>query len=854
MTPERIGGYEVTALLGAGGMGEVYRARDTRLKRDVALKILPPAVAQDHDRVARFQREAELLAALNHPNIAHIHGVEDAGGSLALVMELVEGEDLSRRIVRGAIPIREALLIAGQIANALEAAHDRGIIHRDLKPANIKVRPDGTVKVLDFGLAKSLSPTGAEMPTLTGISFPGAIIGTPAYMSPEQARGEETGRETDIWAFGAVLYEMLTGVSPFARPTSPETLAQVLTAPVNESLLPAATPGSVRRLVRRCLERDSKRRWHHMGDARIEIEEALASSTEPAAGAVAIRATPVPRRTVLRYGAASAALLASGLGTGMWLDRRLRAPPAPSLRRLTFRRGLIRSARFAPDGETILYGALWDGDRCRVHTVRVDGPESRLLDLPDGNVLAISRSGEAAVALGAHDSGVITYGTLARVPIAGGAPRQMVEDVKFADWSPDGANLAIVRRVDGGDQLEFPIGKILVAPTVGGSTGLGFARISPDGKRVAFIQYRTPGSLIGRVAMVDQSGIVTPLSTEYGNVHGLAWRGDEIVYTAADERPLFRALRAVSPGGPSRTITRMAGNVTVWDALPDGRLAIAHTDDRAVMVAQLRGDEGRDLSWFDASWLEDLSHDGKWLLFSETGQAGGPESAAYLRGTDGSAAIRLGAGRAVALSPDSRWAICFSATPPSPYLELLPTGAGEPRRLPANGLSYFGARWLPDGKRIIVSAVEPGRQTRLFLHDLGPGRPVAITPEGVGLWVVSPDGSTIAARGPGPTIRLYDLDAAASREVPGLTGGEVPVGWITDGLLVRRPGDPASPLGEIYRIDIRTGRQDVWKNVLPRDRAGFMALVSFRVTPDGQSLAYTWHRALTNLFIAQGLA
>ena len=298
----------------------------------------------------------------------------------------------------------------------------------------------------------------------------------------------------------------------------------------------------------------------------------------------------------------------------------------------------------------------------------------------------------------------------------------------------------------------------------------------------------------------------------------------------------------------------MAGNVTVWDALPDGRLVVAHTDDRAVMVAPLRGDDGRDLSWLDASWLEDLSHDGKLLLFSETGQAGGPESAAYLRGTDGSAAVRLGAGRAVALSPDSRWAICLSATPPSPYLELLPTGAGEPRRFAANGLAYFEARWLPDGKRIIVSAVESGRQTRLFLHDLGPGRPAAITPEGVGAWVVSPDGSTIAARGPGPTIRFYDVDDPAPREVPALTGREVPVGWISDGLLVMRPGDPVSPLGEIYRIDTKTGRQDVWKNIVPRDRAGFMALVSFRVTPDGQSLAYTWHRALSSLYIADGLA
>ena len=566
-------------------------------------------------------------------------------------------------------------------------------------------------------------------------------------------------------------------------------------------------------------------------------------------------AAVVPRRAALLYGAAALAAMASGLG-GAMVGRRLRpAAVPPSFRRLTFRRGLIRSARLAPDGQTIFYSALWEGDRCRVHTVRVDSPESSPSDLPDGNVLAISRSGELALALGSHFDGVVTYGTLARVPIAGGAPRQMVEDVKFADWSPDGSELAIVRRVDGRDQLEYPVGKVLVQPAAGDGTGLGFARVAPDGTRVAFVHYLSPSSLVGKVKIVDQTGAVTTLSDEYLNVHGLTWNGDEIWYTAADEQQLFRALCAVTPGGARRTITRMPGNATLWDASPDGRLVIAHTDDRAVVITRRPEDvDDRDLSWLDASWVADLSHDGRLLLFTETGQGGGPTMAVYLRGTDGAPAVRLGAGRAIALSPDARLAVSFSANSPSPYLELLPTGAGERRRFPGNGMTYTGARWLPDGKRIVVLANEPGQRARLYLQDLEQGRPTPLAPEGVTSWVLSPDGSTIAARGPTPAIRLYPVDGTASRELAGVTGREAPIGWIGDGLLITRPGDPAAPRGEIYKVDIKTGQQESWKNILPRDPAGIMVLVSFRVTPDGRSQAYTWHRALSNLYVADGLA
>ncbi len=852
----RLGPYEIGGMIGAGGMGQVYRARDPRLGRHVAIKTLSGIEAADPERIRRFETEARAAGTLDHPNLLVVYDIGREGAVSYIVSELLEGETLRGRLRNGAVPERLAIDYAVQIARGLAAAHERGIVHRDLKPENLFLTRDRRLKILDFGVAKLIRAPDPDEPTAVADALTdlGVVVGTVGYMAPEQVRANPIDHRADIFALGVVVHEMLSGQRPFQRETTAETLTAILKDD-SPDLSACATP-ALERVVRCCLEKRREDRFHSAHDVGLALEllsSLTASGTVPAANRPA---AAVPRRRALFYGAASLAVLASGLG-GVVLDRRFRPAVAPpSFRRLTFRRGVIRSARLAPDGLTILYSALWDGARCRVHTVRVDSPESRPIDhLPDGNVLAISRSGEVALALGSHFDGVVTYGTLARVPMAGGAPREMVEDVKFADWSPDGSDLAIVRRVDGRDRLEFPVGNVLVQPATGEGTGLGFARISPDGRRVAFVQYRSPGSLVGKVAIVDQTGTVTALSDEYLNVHGLAWNGDEIWYTAADEQQLFRALCAVTPGGTRRTITRMPGNATLWDASPNGRLVIAHTDDRAVVIAHRPEDvDDRDLSWLDASWVADLSRDGRLLLFTESGQGGSPAMAVYLRGTDGSEAVRLGDGRATALSPDTRWAIGLSADLPSPYLELLPTGAGEPRRLPGNGVAFTGAAWLPDGKRIIVLAAEPGHRARLYLQDLEQGRPTPLTPEGVTSWVVSPDGSTLAARGPTPAIRLYPVNGTASRELAGVTGREVPIGWIADGLLITRPGEPESPRGEIYRVDIRTGRQEAWRNILPRDPAGILSLVAFRVTPDGRSQAYTWHRALSNLYVADGLA
>jgi hypothetical protein len=364
----RLGSYEVLSPLGAGGMGEVYRARDTRLGREVAIKVLPAAFAADHDRMVRFQREAHVLASLNHPHIASIFGLEDSDGARALIMELVEGPTLHERIAQGAIPLEEALPIAKQVAEALEYAHERGIVHRDLKPANVKLTRDGAVKVLDFGLAKALSddPLSAEVsnsPTLSAVATrAGVILGTAAYMSPEQAKGKTADRRSDIWSFGVVLYEMLSGQRLFTGETSQETLAAVLRAEPDWSALPASVPARVRRLLRRCLEKDPRRRVQAIAEARIAIEDTLGGAADETTVAVP-SAAPLWRRA-LPWTLAGAFALALALVLVLWAPWRMGPEPATPVRLsvelgadASLAGGFGPAAILSPDGKLLAFAA-----------------------------------------------------------------------------------------------------------------------------------------------------------------------------------------------------------------------------------------------------------------------------------------------------------------------------------------------------------------------------------------------------------------------------------------------------------------------------------------------------------------
>jgi Tol biopolymer transport system component len=468
--------------------------------------------------------------------------------------------------------------------------------------------------------------------------------------------------------------------------------------------------------------------------------------------------------------------------------------------------------------------------------------------------LAVSVSGELALALGTHYRGIMTYGTLARVPLAGGAPRELQEHVKYADWSPDGRELAIVRRVGDRDQLEFPVGTVLTQPDAP-TGGFSFPRISPRGDAVAVFELSAPNALFGSAVIVDRSGVKRTVSASYFNVFGLAWRGDEVWFTAADALPLFRnTVYAMNSSGAVRIVTRVPGNTSLHDIAPDGRVLIARTDDRSGIAVRVPGETvERDFSWLDASNLADISPDGGRILFAEDGVGGGPRLSTYLRATDGSPAVRLADGRAQALSPDGRWAI-VQPDVGSPHLDVIPTGPGRPLRLERPGLRLLSARWLADGRNVVARARAGDGPPRLYVLDLEGSTTRPVTPAGLVVgqsgWAVSPDGAWVAVS-TGERLELFPLAGGAARRVAGNSDRWRVVGWIESGLLVSE--DPAAG-GTVFRVDPATGRRDRWADIQPQDPAGIMSLDlgTLVVTPDGRGYGYTWHRAISDLYLVEG--
>jgi Tol biopolymer transport system component len=529
----------------------------------------------------------------------------------------------------------------------------------------------------------------------------------------------------------------------------------------------------------------------------------------------------------------------------------LRIPAPVEYNQLTFRQGTVSSGRFTPDGESVVYAAAWEGNPTELFTARPGAPESRTLGLPTAEVLSVSASGEMAILLDArYTLGFQRSGTLARAPLAGGVPRQVLDDVQDADWAKDGSGLAVVRAVEGRYRLEYPIGKVLYET----STWVSSSRFSRDGRRIGFIDHPLSGDNRGRIAVVDLDGTMKALTEPFNSAEGLAWSpdGSEIWFTAGKTGNLL-SLYAVDLAGRQRMVAGMPVSLSLYDVAANGRVLVSRNNWRRGILGLAPGESvERDLSWLDWSRPSDLSGDGHELLFEEQGQGGGPAYSVYLRKTDGTPAVKLGEGYSLGLSPDGRWA----ATTPvdnADRITFVPTGAGEVRTVPLAGLSTGSAIWHPDGRRLLLQAAETGHLPRLFVIDQGGGAPKPITEEAPGIQgAISPDGKWIAVASSSGPGRIIPFEGGEARPLPGVGAGDVILRFSDDGraVFVTRPaGLPA----RIERVDVATGQRSLWKELIPIDRAGLVDLGFYQISADGRSYVYSYRRNISTLYVGTGV-
>jgi eukaryotic-like serine/threonine-protein kinase len=857
-----LGAYEILAPLGVGGMGEVFRARDTSLGRDVAVKILRSGSTHDSDRLRRFRQEAQSAASLNHPNILAIYFVGEYDGAPFIVSELLEGESLRERLRGGTLLLRKSLDYASQIVEGLAAAHEKGIVHRDLKPENIFLTKDGRVKILDFGLAKLLAPgetaTDPSAVTLTQGSAPGVVLGTAGYMSPEQVRGQPLDTRSDIFSFGVVLYEMLSGKNVFLRSTPADTMSALLRedAPELSSSSAAVSPG-LDRVVRRCLEKEPVDRFQSVRDLGFALQAVSAGGTSSSTPVLPLsRKVPVARALLA---AAAFAAIPAAYFVGQYRAARATSPQ-PQFQQLTFMRGSVQNARFAPDGQTIIYGARIDGLPSRLYATHIGSPESQTLQLNNVDLLSVSPTGELAVLIGCASSiNPLCSATLARMPFSGGAPREVAQHVVVADWLPDGKEMAAVLERGGHYLVEFPVGRSVYDTTAWIST----LRVSPNGKYVAVTWHPQLGNDAGSVIILDASGHEVTSAGPWNGLQGLAWspNGQEVWFSGSEGNESWAdQIRAVSLSGKQRRLLRLPGFTRLHEVAHDGRILLSKDEPRAqLMFVGPNDTQPRDLSWLDLSQLCDLSQDGKTVIFSEVGAAGGNTYLLYLRKTDGSPAVRLGEGFKAAMSPDGLRVLAFTAENPE-RVALISTGVGGTTFLPNSNLVHYSAPgWTPDGKQTAFTGTD-GHGWRFFLQDLEGGAPPrAVTPE-IGatnlinqVQLVSPDGKFAWSRDAESNGWLYFLDGSSgSRKVQGLLPEEALAGWGSDNrsVFIYRPD--VYPL-VVYRLDFLSGERKKFKELIAKEPVGLSNAVSVRVSKDGRYIAYSYQQRMSDLYLVTDL-
>ena len=846
-------------------MGQVYRARDTRLGRDVALKLMSEAVHGDAPMLTRFEQEARLAGSLNHPNVLVVFDVGRHEGAPYLITELLQGETLRHRLEKGPIPLDTALDWAAQVARGLAAAHAQGVVHRDVKPENVFLTRAGHVKLLDFGIAKlTETPSGPWSnqvldSTAAGsqVTAEGQVVGTPSYMSPEQVRGEPLDARTDLFSLGAVLYEMVSGDRAFPGNTAVDVKYAILhTEPAVSTRLPLA----VAQLVRHCLEKDREKRFQSATDLVFHLDAMRTPS-----GSV-LASQPMARRFPWRW---LWPLVPLALAVGVVLAIRNHPVPRPqeppSIRRLTFRSGMVTSARFAPDARTVLFSASWNGERERLYSTTTTNPDYNPVGLDDARLAAISPSGELAVLLHPRTSraGLSSVaGTLAVVPGVGGAPRELADGVTGADWTPDGARMAITRQTPDGYRLEFPIGTVVYES----QTPILLARLSPDGRTLVFIERERTEDARGSLVLLEPGKERRVLLHGWEELTAVAWtpRGDELWFSGLRSGVLEHpSLWAVSLTGQVRLMHPATSDLRLEDVGRDGR-ALAREGQSAGDLGVLNVSNGkveRHLGWFDAPRVAGVSADGSALLVDESGDAattfgvtsGGGMSWAFLQQVSGAPAIRLGPGAPRALSSDGRTALVFDNENPG-RIWLLPTGVGLRRYVDFSGLSFvpWWSSFLPGSMRAVVPAEGP-EGIRGHLVDFRSGQSRALTPPVLHWGPVSPDGRFLAAVPVDGKPMAFPTEAgSAAHPLQGVGEEEALIAWTQRGLLVSPdlvPGLPARPPIRLFRVDPDSGHRQLMVTIGPGEAPGADTVPTIVATTDGQSVAYSYFRATNRLFL-----